>query len=194
MIRIIAGIWGGRKIAVPDTDATRPTSDRVREALFARINHLGRLAGASVLDLFAGSGALGLEALSRGADQATFIDQHPAAVAAIKSNLDTLGVAAGRVLARDVVATVAQPATETFDIVLCDPPYDMSTESVEELLTNLVTNNWLVPDALIVVERTKRCPTIQWPSGYEDPTIKLYGDTRLEFAYTPETHTTHEQD
>lgn len=185
MTRIIAGMWGGRAIKAPTDRNTRPTTDRVREALFAKIDHLDRLRGATVLDLFAGSGALGLEALSRGAGHAHFVDHSAAVTSVLRENIGTLGATHTTVTTTDVAACVRRPAPQPFDVVLCDPPYDLPSDDVTSILADLVNNGWLAPDTLVMVERPRRGQSLQWPAAFEDVTTKQYGETILEFGYTP---------
>jgi 16S rRNA (guanine966-N2)-methyltransferase len=153
-VRIVGGRWGGRRLAAPAGAATRPTSDRVREALFAI---LGDLAGAHVLDLFAGSGALGLEALSRGASSATFVDSAPAAVHAIRANVQTLGAAA-EVRRQDVRAFLrnAPRRAATYDLVFLDPPYRQAGRLGPGLSALLAPV--LAPGARVVSESDRRAP------------------------------------
>jgi 16S rRNA (guanine966-N2)-methyltransferase len=153
-VRIVAGRWGGRRLGAPAGSATRPTSDRVREALFAI---LGDLDGARVLDLFAGSGALGLEALSRGASSATFVDSAQAAVAAIRANAQALGAPAD-VRRQDARAFLgnAPRARATYDLVFLDPPYRQAGRLGPELSVLLVPV--LAPGARVVSESDRRAP------------------------------------
>ncbi|MFV0252682.1 MAG: 16S rRNA (guanine(966)-N(2))-methyltransferase RsmD [Beutenbergiaceae bacterium] len=179
MTRIIGGSAGGRRLAVPAT-GTRPTSDRVREALFTRLAHRGVLDHARVLDLFAGSGALGLEALSRGASSAVLVDSARTAVAVCRSNAQVLGFADRvTVLARKVDQLLAGPApTRTSTLVFCDPPYQLS---VERTLQLLLRAGWLAPEAVVVLERSGRSPQPQLPAGLEVEASKDYGETTLWF-------------
>lgn len=121
-MRIVAGIAGGRRLQVPAGRKLRPTSERVREAVFSSLTSQGAVAGARVLDLFAGTGALGLEALSRGAREATFVEADPAAVAAIRANLAATGLAGGTVVVADALRFLADPGGD-FDLAFVDPPY-----------------------------------------------------------------------
>ena len=169
-MRVVAGWLRGRRIAAPPGRATRPTSDRVREALFSI---LGSVEGASVLDLFAGSGALGIEALSRGAANATFVDRDPGAIAAIRRNLEALGLDSATVHRRDALAHL-RTATATHDLVFVDPPYSCAPRLAGPLTEALPAV--LSTDALIVTESDKRTPLV-----LELPLVseRLYGDTRI---------------
>lgn len=180
MTRIIAGKFGGRRIDVPKAN-TRPTSDRVREALFASLtSRLGSFADLKVLDLFAGSGALGIEALSRGAAGAEFVDSASAAVRVIKKNLAELGIKA-KVHQRKATAFCAQSG-ERFDLVFLDPPYDVKNAEITEILELLVTNDRLNAEALIVVERAKG-PAFEWPMRYKQIDQREYGQTVLWYGH-----------
>jgi len=181
--RIIAGEAGGRRLAVPAGEAVRPTSDRVKESLFSALGP-ARLVAARVLDLYAGSGALGLEALSRGAAEALIIDRDPAAVRAIRANIDTLGFEGRAVLRQAPVATLlAGPRSgDPFDLALLDPPYDTPAADVEEVLRLLVEREWIGPDGTIVVERAAGSSHLVWPAGWGSTWERCYGDTLVLFA------------
>ncbi len=171
-MRIVAGRFGGRRIGAPGGVATRPTSDRVREALFAL---LGDMEGARVLDLFAGSGALGLEALSRGAAKATFVDSGPAAIRAIRANLATLD-AEGHVCRQDARAFLrdAPASGAAYDLVLLDPPYRLAGRLAPEL-SPLLTHVLASP-ARVVCESDRRAPLeLALPMIDE----RRYGDTLI---------------
>ena len=187
MTRIISGLAGGRRIHTPPGSGTRPTSDRVREALFSRLEHLDAVHHAKVLDLYAGSGALGLEAASRGATSVLLVESDWAAVAVIRKNiadLDLPGVEVG--VRADTVerALLSGPASEKAlsDLVLVDPPYDVTEEALGDVLTLLVTHGWLSPEALVVVERSARSPEPRWPPGFEGAGERRYGETKMWFA------------
>jgi 16S rRNA (guanine966-N2)-methyltransferase len=181
--RIIAGEAGGRRLAVPAGEAVRPTSDRVKESVFAALGP-GRLVGARVLDLYAGSGALGLEALSRGAAEAVLVDRDQAAARAIRANIEALGFD-GRAVFRQVpVATLlAGPRPgDPFDLALLDPPYDTPAADVDAVLRLLVEREWVTPDATVVVERAANSPPLSWPAGWGSTWERCYGDTLVLFA------------
>lgn len=180
MTRIIAGAAKGRRLSVPP-DVTRPTSDRVREALFSALDSaLGAWAGVRVLDLYAGSGALGLEAASRGAAHVTLVERDRRALATLRANVDAVALPGVVVRAGDVVRVVAVPAPEPYDLVLADPPYDLEATEVEQVLARLV-DGWLVPGARVVVERDRR-RGFSWPTGYRPEPERRYGDTVLAAA------------
>ncbi|BBY61705.1 16S rRNA (guanine(966)-N(2))-methyltransferase RsmD [Mycolicibacterium sarraceniae] len=161
---------------------TRPTTDRVREALFNVLAARRDFDGLRVLDLYAGSGALGLEALSRGAASALFVESDSRAAAVIKRNIDTLGLA-GAMVRRGAVATVlAAGADKPVDLVLADPPYEVSTAEIEMLLDSLGRNGWLRPECVVVVERPAFAAELTWPAGWTAWPVRRYGDTRVELA------------
>jgi len=171
---VTGGIFGGRTLRVPAGRGVRPTTDRVREATFAR---LGALGGVRVLDLYAGTGALGIEALSRGAANVVFVERARASLDALRRNLATLGLGESvRIVARDVAAAVADlgRAGELFDLVLLDPPYETGED--ERTLRAVVAARILAPGALLVVERSRRhaLPRI---SGLALQDERRYGDT-----------------
>jgi len=172
-LRIVAGAWGGRRLQAPPGRATRPTGDRVREALFSILGP--RVDGARVLDLFAGSGALGLEALSRGAAAATFVDTAPAAIAAVRANAEALGAAAEaqRGDARAYLRA-ASARRRQYDLVFLDPPYRMAGRLGSELSAALPAV--LAPGALVVVESDRRAP-LALDLPLEDE--RRYGDTLI---------------
>ena len=171
-MRIVAGTYGGRRLAAPRGGRTRPTADRVREALFSM---LGPLADARVLDLFAGSGALGLEALSRGAAEATFVDSSAASVAAVRANLEAVGGEA-EVRRADALRFLRTAAGETrhYDLVLLDPPYRSAERLGRELSEALP--GVLAPAALVVCESDRRAPL---PLDLPLKDERRYGDTLI---------------
>jgi 16S rRNA (guanine966-N2)-methyltransferase len=169
-VRVVAGALGGRRLKAPLGRATRPTSDRVREALFSI---LGDLTDAGVLDLFAGSGALGIEALSRGASRAVFVDSDPRAIAAIRANLDALGIAAP-VHKRTALAYLNNASDGPFDLVFLDPPYSSASELAGPLSERLPTV--LTKSARIVSESDKRQPLLLTLPLLDE---RVYGDTRI---------------
>jgi 16S rRNA (guanine966-N2)-methyltransferase len=168
---------------VPPGEHIRPTADRVKESLFSALGP-GRLVGARVLDLYAGSGALGLEALSRGAAQALLVDRDPAAARAIRANIESLGLDDRAELRCSAVATVvAAPApAEPYDLALLDPPYDTPGAELEPVLARLVEGGWLAPEATVVVERATGSSPLRWPGGWGSTWERCYGDTLVLFA------------
>jgi 16S rRNA (guanine966-N2)-methyltransferase len=187
-VRVIAGEWGGRRLVAPRGAATRPTSDRVREALFSVLG--ARVEGARVLDLFAGSGALGIEALSRGAVSATFVDSAPAALRALRSNLEALGAersgdergARGRTQVRRQDATRflagAAAAGEEYDLVFLDPPYRFAGRLGAQL--SAILPAVLAPGGAVVAESDRREPIrLELPlldeRRYGDTLIRIHG-------------------
>jgi 16S rRNA (guanine966-N2)-methyltransferase len=169
-MRVVAGEYRGRRLKAPAGTDTRPTADRVREALF---NILGDVSGAVVLDLYAGSGALGIEALSRGAAAATFVDRDDRALAAVRANLEAFGAVA-RVVRSDAIDFLRRDEGAMYDLVFADPPYDFASElgtGLSELLPKVVAE-----DAVIVTESDKRSPLeLNMPLADE----RTYGDTRI---------------
>ncbi len=180
MTRIIAGAARGRRLAVPSGGA-RPTTDRVRESMFASLDHLlGGFAGARVLDLFAGSGALGLEAASRGAGVVVLVERDRPSAAVARANAGVVGVPGVRVVTASVSAHLAgTPAP--FDLVLADPPYVTTAAEVEAFLGDL-TRGWLAPDAVVMVERATRGGEFTWPSGLVALRQRTYGATTLWYG------------
>ncbi|MCF3937714.1 16S rRNA (guanine(966)-N(2))-methyltransferase RsmD [Gordonia tangerina] len=181
MTRIIAGELRGRRLAVPDS-GTRPTSDRVREAIFNILLARTELDDASVVDLYAGSGALGLEALSRGAARATFVDSRRRATTVITANVRTCGVAERvSVITRSVSAHLAAGGGGDVDVAFLDPPYDLDNEAMSGDLAAL-SAHWMVVGGIVVVERAVRAPQTHWPDEFTVLVHKSYGDTRVEVA------------
>lgn len=164
-MRVVSGIARGRKIAAPPGTGTRPTSDRVREAVFNALGSLGALDGARVLDLFAGSGALGIEAISRGAAHATFVDSDLAAVRAIEANLEATGLGGHATVVAATADAFLARADHSFDLVLADPPY--AFDAWADLLDDL-------PADLVVAESDR---AIAVPPGWQVVREKRYGST-----------------
>lgn len=180
MTRIIAGTARGRRLRVP-ADGTRPTADRVRESMFSALDHLlGGFAGARVLDLFAGSGALGLEAASRGAAAVVLVERDRGSVEQIRANAAQVGSPGVRVVPDAVTAFLSGPR-QSFDLVLADPPYATSEAEVQAFLTSLA-DGWLTPDAVVVVERATRGGAFSWPTGLVALRGKTYGGTTLWYG------------
>lgn len=185
MTRIIAGVAGGRRLHTPPGRGTRPTSDRVREALFSALTARDAIAGRSVLDLYAGSGALGLEAASRGAARVELVESDRRAARVITANARALGLAGVRVRALPVAAHLASRRGgehTAYDLVLVDPPYDIGEDDLAAVLAALADGHWLSPGALVVVERSSRSPQPTWPTGWSVDAPRRYGETTLWFA------------
>ena len=185
MTRVVAGTAGGRTLRVPPW-GTRPTSDRVREALFSRLEHLDAVDGARVLDLYAGSGALGLEAASRGAAHVTLVDKATAAHRVTNDNAARIRKAAPKGAAPEIVVS-SQPVQSflggavgaTWDVVFLDPPYDLGGLELVHNLEALVPR--LAPDAVVVVERSARDRAPDWPQGLELERRRDYGETAVYY-------------
>lgn len=176
---MIAGEAGGLRLTAPKGTRTRPTADRVKEALFAALGP-GRLLGAVVLDLYAGSGALAIEALSRGAATAVLVDRDPLAVDAIRRNLGSTKLKDRARVQRRGVGTVVRgmpPTDAPFDLVFCDPPYDQPAGKLAEVLVALAVPGWVAPDGTVVVERASSAGPPLLPPGWEVTWSRVYGDT-----------------
>lgn len=183
MSRIIGGSAGGRRLRTPPGEATRPTSDRVREALFSTLEaSLGSLRGLRFLDLYAGSGAVGLEAVSRGARSVTAIEADRRSAGVVRANAATLGFTQVRVHAAKVAASLAQGADEPFEVVFADPPYPLDNSDLEHVLALLGAHRWLAPGAVVVVERSARSVEPRWPDGWSGVRRKAYGETVLWYV------------
>ena len=161
---------------------TRPTTDRVRESLFNVLASRNDFSGAAVLDLYAGSGALGLEALSRGAASAVFVESDSRAAAVIAKNVASLGVQAADVRRGPVAAVLAGGTGRAVDLVFADPPYDIAAADIEAVLAALVAGGWARKGTVVVVERATSGPELIWPDGWEPWPSRRYGDTRIELA------------
>ncbi|ROT32705.1 16S rRNA (guanine(966)-N(2))-methyltransferase RsmD [Micromonospora sp. HM5-17] len=190
MTRIVAGVLGGRRIAAPPGSRTRPTSDRVREALFSAIGSALDLEGARFADLYAGSGAVGLEALSRGAAQVLLVESDPRAARVIRENLALLRSATADPVpgtARLVTARVEQvlataPEDGPYDVVFADPPYAVPEAELVALQEALLGNGWLAEDALVVLERSSRTGPVEWVRGLTPQRCRRYGETTLWYG------------
>jgi 16S rRNA (guanine966-N2)-methyltransferase len=176
--RLIGGSAGGRRLATPPGRGTRPTSDRTREGLFSSLVSLtGGLDGCSFLDLYAGSGAVGLEAASRGASRVTLVERDPKAVRVLRTNVSAVTTAAVEVVESSVERFLAGDAA-AYDIVFLDPPY---ADPVVGALGRLVTG-WLAPGAIVCVERASRDLSLLWPEGIEGLRSRRYGDSALWYG------------
>ena len=184
MTRLISGVAGGRRLKVPPS-GVRPTGDRAREGLFNSLGTLVDLEGAAVLDLYAGSGALGLEALSRGARTVVFVESSPKVLPVLRANLDSVGLPGGRVLAGSVPTVVGGAPPTRFDVVLADPPYATPAEEVQDVLRALVAGDWLAPGAVVVVERSSREDAWEWPTPLDGLRNRRYGEAQLRYGRFP---------
>ena len=184
--RIVAGSLGGRRITVP-SKGTRPTSERVREAMFSAISARMDLAGARVLDCYAGSGALGIEALSRGAAYGLFVESDRRAAAVLAGNLAALGLpdATAAVRTAAVESLSAERADAPYDLVVADPPYAVSGEAISAVVASLAAHGWLADGALLAVERPVRAGELIWPDGVGQLTTRRYGDTLVCYGRRP---------
>ena len=188
MTRVIAGEAGGRRLAVPAGRDTRPTSDRAREGLFATIaSMMGSLAGTRMLDLYAGSGAVGLEALSRGAGHVLLVESGARAGRVIRANIEAIGLPGAevvtdrveRVLARGPDSSAIQ---DRYDVVFADPPYAQPDQEVSGMLETLAGRDWLAPGALVIVERATRSGPVSWPAGLQPDRARRYGEATFWYG------------
>lgn len=181
-MRVVAGKFRGRPLAAPSTQAVRPTSDRLREAVFNVLAHAYEAPGpnARVLDLFAGSGALGVEALSRGAAFALFVDDSAEARGLIRANIDAFGLGGtSRLFRRDATRLGPISGMAPFSLVFCDPPYGRGL--AERAIASAAAGGWLAANALIVVEEAADAG-FAWPQGFTEFERRTYGDTTLYFG------------
>jgi 16S rRNA (guanine966-N2)-methyltransferase len=179
--RIVAGSAGGRRLAVPPGERTRPTSDRAREALFGTLSALLELDGARVLDLYAGSGAVGLEAVSRGAGRALLVDSDARAAAVARDNARTLGLDDRVTVRRDRVERVLAADPAEHDLVFADPPYALADDELAAVLDRLA-EGWLAAGAVLVVERATRGEPPRWPERVEALKQRRYGEGTLWYG------------
>jgi 16S rRNA (guanine966-N2)-methyltransferase len=183
--RIIAGLAGGRRLVTMPGRGTRPTSDRTREGLFSTVEAIcGGLLGARVLDLYAGSGAVGLEALSRGAKDVVLVEADPRAARVIRENIAVVGLPGARLIADRVERTLARGPDDGAgrDFVFADPPYAVNDSEIAAMLTALMAERWLARGALVVLERATRSGAPGWPVGYESDRSRRYGDATLWYG------------
>ncbi|EST33724.1 16S rRNA (guanine(966)-N(2))-methyltransferase RsmD [Streptomyces roseochromogenus] len=190
MTRVIAGRAGGRRLSVPPGTGTRPTSDRAREGLFSTWQSLlgGPLDGARVLDLYAGSGAVGLEALSRGASHTLLVEADARAARTVRENVKNLGLPGAEVRAgkAEQVIKTAPPAAP-YDIVFLDPPYAVTDDDLREILLTLRSLGWIAKDALVTVERSTRGGAFHWPDGFEALRSRRYGEGTFWYGHAAAT-------
>jgi 16S rRNA (guanine966-N2)-methyltransferase len=206
--RVIAGEAGGRRLAVPDGRETRPTSDRAREGLFATVASIvGPLTGTRVLDLYAGSGAVGLEALSRGAEHVLLVESGARATAVIRQNIAAIGLPGATLIADRVERVLARgpeqtpgpdgdrpggaqdvherPGSSRYDVAFADPPYAMADAEISRVLSLLADEGWLAPDALVIVERATRSGPVRWPDGFVPDRARKYGEATFWYGLAP---------
>ena len=184
MTRVIAGVAGGRRLGVPAGRHTRPTSDRAREGLFGTMMALcGSLDGLRMLDLYAGSGAVGIEALSRGAGHVLFVEADARAARVIRGNIEAVGLPGGELVTDRVDRVLARgPGAGRYDLVVADPPYAVPDAEVTGMLTALASGGWLAPGAVVAVERDTRSGAVDWPAGYTLDRSRRYGDTTFWYG------------
>jgi 16S rRNA (guanine966-N2)-methyltransferase len=183
MTRIVAGAARGRRLAVPPGRSTRPTSDRAREGLFSALEAaLGSLAGARVLDLYAGSGAVGLEAASRGAAAVTLVESDRRAADVIRANAAVVAPDRARVVAAPVSRWLQGASGPAYDVVFLDPPYDLPDATVMAVLTGLAERSLLGPGAIVVLERASRGGEPAWPPGFTGERSRRYGEATLWYG------------
>jgi 16S rRNA (guanine966-N2)-methyltransferase len=194
MTRVIAGQAGGRRLAVPPGTTTRPTSDRAREGLFASLlSELGTFDGARVLDLYAGSGAIGLEALSRGAGRVLLVESDARAAAVIKANVKAVDLPGATVAVDRVERLLARPPAghqdqdqdqdqDRFDLAIADPPYALAEDAVTRVLT-LLQGGWLADGALVVIERATRSGPVDWTPGFLPGKSRRYGEATFWYGW-----------
>ena len=184
MTRVIAGAAGGRRLATAAGRTTRPTSDRTREGLFATVEAVrGGLAGAAVLDLYAGSGAVGLEALSRGAADVLLIESDARAAQVIRHNIAVVGLPGARLVTDRVERALRRgPDGPPRDFAFADPPYAVTDDELGQVLAGLLDQCWLAPGALVALERSTRSGPPTWPQGYELDRSRRYGEATLWYG------------
>jgi 16S rRNA (guanine966-N2)-methyltransferase len=190
MSRIVAGSARGRRIAMPQGARTRPTTDRVREALFAGLASWAGTAGQpadqslvelAFCDLYAGSGAVGLEAASRGAHPVLLVESDRRTAQLATKNATDLGLEVEIQIA-GVEELTGRPATKAYDVVFADPPYELASDAVSTVLAGLVEHRWLAPTGLVVVERSRRSTGLHWPDVFAQVWVRRYGETVLCFG------------
>jgi 16S rRNA (guanine966-N2)-methyltransferase len=182
--RLIAGKAGGRRLRVPPGQGTRPTSDRAREGLFASlVSEFGDLSHLRVLDLYAGSGAVGLEALSRGAARVLLVESDARAASVIKANIEAVALPGAAVAVDRVERLLGRPPEGgRYDLVFADPPYAVTGEAVARVLIQL-TVGWLSQGALVVVERATRSGPLDWPPGFSAGKSRRYGEATFWYGW-----------
>lgn len=183
MTRIVAGELRGRRLAAPPGTRTRPTSDRVREALFNTLDSMATLAGCRFADLYAGSGAVGLEAYSRGAEHVLLVESDPRAARTVRANIAALAAAKTvQLVTRTVesVLAVGPEGEQPYDIVFADPPYALDQAQLDAVQEALA--RWLAPGGLVVIERSRRSPPLSWVEPVTGVATRRYGETTLWYG------------
>jgi 16S rRNA (guanine(966)-N(2))-methyltransferase RsmD len=182
--RIVAGVFGGRRLVTPAGDDTRPTADRVREAMFSALDAAYALYGRRFADLYAGSGAVGLEAASRGASHVLLVESDPRAARVIRENIAALGAqpVATLLAVRVASALAAEPAGGAYDTIFADPPYGADQSEIAAMLAALVRHDWLIPGGRVIVERSKRSPEPPWVPPVTGDRSRRYGETMLWYG------------
>ena len=184
MTRVVAGAARGRRLAVPPGRGTRPTADRTREALFSTLeSELGSLAGRRVADLYAGSGAVGIEALSRGAAHCLLVESDQRAIRTLRENVALVALPGAQVVSGRVERMVGRAATgPAYDLVFLDPPYELADDDLRAVLAAAVANSWLATGALVAVERATRGGEWAWPPGIRPLRSRRYGEATLWYG------------
>lgn len=182
MTRIVAGVVGGRRLDVPPGRGTRPTSDRTREALFSAVGAALDLNGARVLDLYAGSGAVGFEALSRGAEHVLLVESDPRAVRTLRANDRGLGLPGAQIWSGQVERLAATAAPGGYDLVFADPPYALPAADLAGVLADLESHGWFGSEALVVVERATRDQPWVWAKPLVGVRERRYGEGTLWYG------------
>jgi 16S rRNA (guanine966-N2)-methyltransferase len=180
-LRIVGGSAGGRRLRAPDGRDTRPTADRTREALFSTLGTLTE-PGGRFLDLYAGSGAVGLEARSRGAAAVALVEHDQRALRVLRDNVAALGMGECTVLAGRVSAVLARGADRPFDVLFADPPYALPAADLAETLRLAAGHGWLAPGAVVVLERAGRDPDWVWTGGFAGLQHRRYGEATLWYG------------
>lgn len=183
MTRIVAGSRGGRRLTAPPGQATRPTSDRVREALFSTLESMTTIEGSRFADVYAGSGAVGLEAASRGASAVLLVENDQRAGRVIRANIASLDLAqVCRLRISTVHSAVTTVGEEPFDVVFADPPYSVTDREINQFLAELVEHSWLASGGIVVIERSSRSPEPEWPRYVTPERSKRYGESMLWYG------------
>ncbi|MGZ5409769.1 MAG: 16S rRNA (guanine(966)-N(2))-methyltransferase RsmD [Aeromicrobium sp.] len=183
MTRIIAGAYGGRRLQAPPGDGTRPTTDRVREALFSSLqSEFGSLDGLRFLDLFSGSGAIGLEAASRGASHVDLVENDRRAAHVIAANISELKCQVAKLRTQPVERFVQDAPKAPYDVIFLDPPYAFDRSALEGLLRAISAAAWLAAGGVVVIERSRR-DDFSWPEPLAARRDKKYGDTVLWYGH-----------